>query len=154
MIRDVFEDLFVLELANNHRGKPERGLKIVRDFGKVVRYNNVRAAIKLQIRDVDSFIHKDFKLRDDIRYIKKTRETKLTLDEFAELVEAIRENGCIRMATAFDERSVDICSELGIEILKLASSDINDWILIERIAKTRKPVIASTGGSSLKDLDD
>ena len=44
--------------------------------------------------------------------------------------------------------------ELGIQILKLASSDLNDWFLIEKIAKTRKPVIASTGGSSLKDMDD
>jgi N-acetylneuraminate synthase len=39
-------------------------------------------------------------------------------------------------------------------LIKLASSDINDWFLIERIAKTKKPVIASSGGSSLKDTDD
>jgi N-acetylneuraminate synthase len=31
---------------------------------------------------------------------------------------------------------------------------LNDWVLIEKIATTRKPVIASTGGSSLKDVDD
>ena len=31
---------------------------------------------------------------------------------------------------------------------------MNDWVLIEKIAKTRKPVIVSTGGSSLKDMDD
>jgi sialic acid synthase SpsE len=58
------------------------------------------------------------------------------------------------MATPFDEKSVDLCCELGIPILKLASSDLNDWFLIEKIAKTKKPVIVSTGGSSLKDLDD
>jgi N-acetylneuraminate synthase len=58
------------------------------------------------------------------------------------------------MVTAFDERSVDLCTELGVPILKLASSDINDWVLIEKVASTRKPVIASTGGSSLKDIDD
>jgi N-acetylneuraminate synthase len=58
------------------------------------------------------------------------------------------------MATPFDEKSVDLCVELDIDIIKLASSDINDWVLIEKIAKTRKPVIASTGGSSLKDTDD
>ena len=58
------------------------------------------------------------------------------------------------MATPFDEKSVDLCVELGIEIIKIASSDINDWVLIEKIAKTRKPVIVSTGGSSVKDMDD
>ena len=58
------------------------------------------------------------------------------------------------MSTPFDEKSVDLCEELDMPIIKIASSDINDWILIEKIAKTKKPVIASTGGSSLKDMDD
>jgi sialic acid synthase SpsE len=58
------------------------------------------------------------------------------------------------MCTPFDEKSLDLCVELGIEIIKIASSDINDWFLIEKIATTKKPVIFSTGGSSLKDIDD
>ncbi len=150
----IFDDLFVLELANNHWGKLERGLRIVTDFSRIVRFNNVRAAIKLQLRDVDAFIHKDFRAREDIRYIKKTIETRLAKPDFLTLVDAISKAGCIPMATPFDEVSVDLCMELGIEILKLASSDLNDWVLIEKIATTRKPVIVSTGGSSLKDIDD
>jgi N-acetylneuraminate synthase len=58
------------------------------------------------------------------------------------------------MATPFDERSVNLCVTLGIEIIKIASSDITDWPLLEKIAKTHKPVMVSTGGSSLKDIDD
>lgn len=152
--RDFFEELFVLEMANNHWGNVERGLKIVTDFSKIVRFNNVRAAIKLQFRDVDNFIHKDFRDRSDIRYIKKTLDTKLSKDDFATLIEAIRKSGCLPSATPFDEASVDLCEELEIPLIKLASSDINDWFLIERIAKTKKPIIASSGGSSLKDTDD
>jgi N-acetylneuraminate synthase len=154
MNRDIFEDLFVLEMANNHWGSMERGLKIITDFARIVRFNNVRAAIKLQFRDVDTFIHKDFIGRSDIRYIKKTLDTRMSIEDFALMVQAIRKNGCIPMATPFDEKSVDLCSELGIQIIKIASSDLNDWFLIEKIAKTRKPVIVSTGGLSLKDLDD
>jgi len=152
--RDPFEDLFVLELANNHWGRLERGKEIVYQFGRVVRYNNVRAAIKLQLRDVERFIHKDFRDRQDIRYIKKTIDTHLSIKDLAALSEEVRLNGCIRMATPFDEASVDLCVDLDVEIIKLASSDLNDWVLIEKIARTRKPVIASTGGSSLKDVDD
>jgi sialic acid synthase SpsE len=152
--RDIFEDLFVLELANNHWGDINRGLRIVKEFGAVVRYNNVRAAIKLQFRDVDSFIHKDFLHREDIRYIKKTLDTRLTRDDLAQLSEAVRRTGCVRMATPFDERSVNLCVTLGVEIIKIASSDITDWPLLEKIAKTHKPVMVSTGGSSLKDIDD
>jgi sialic acid synthase SpsE len=152
--RDIFDDLFVLELANNHLGKVERGLKIISEFAQVVRFNNVRATIKLQFRDVDTFVHKDFRQRTDVRYIKKTIDTKLSREEYARLVEAVRENGCLTSATPFDEASVDLCEELNLDFIKLASSDINDWFLIERIAKSRKPVSFSTGGSSLKDIDD
>jgi sialic acid synthase SpsE len=151
---DIFEDLFVLELANNHWGRLDRGLRIISDFARVVRFNNVRAAIKLQFRDVDHFIHRDFRDRTDIRYIKKTLDTQLSHEHLETLVRAVKQNNCIPCATPFDERSVDLCVEFGLPLIKLASSDINDWVLIERIAKTRKPVIASTGGSSLKDLDD
>jgi sialic acid synthase SpsE len=152
--RDIFEDLFVLELANNHWGDVERGIRIVKEFGTVVRYNNVRAAIKLQFRDIDSFVHKKFRNRTDIRYIKKTIDTRLSRDELATLTETVRRADCIRLATPFDDRSVDLCLELGIEIIKVASSDITDWSLLEKIAKTRKPVLVSTGGTSLKDIDD
>lgn len=154
MIRNIFEDLFVLEMTNNHSGNVERGLQIVHDHSRIVRFNNVRAAIKLQFRDVDNFIHKDFIERKDIRYIKRTIETKLSKENYGVIVEAIRKNGCIPMATPFDEKSVDWCVEFGMPIIKVASADSNDWILLEKIAKTVKPVIISLGGLSLKDTDD
>lgn len=152
--RDIFEDLFILELANNHWGSLDRGKRIVDDFAHVVRYNGVRAAIKLQFRDVDSFIHRDHRDREDVRYIKKTLDTKMTKSEFVELVDYVRTSGCLPSATPFDEASVDFARELDLPILKIASSDLNDWVLIEKIATLKKPVIASTGGSSLKDVDD
>ena len=152
--RDIFEDLFVLELANNHWGKLERGIRIVNDFAKVVRYNGVRASIKLQLRNVETFIHKDHKSRDDVRYIKKTMDTQMSESDFIELVGHIKKSGCIPTATPFDEKSVDFLERLDLPIIKIASSDLNDWVLIERIARSKKPVIASTGGSNLKDIDD
>jgi sialic acid synthase SpsE len=151
--KDIFEDLFVLEMANNHLGSVERGLKIIGEFAQVVRFNNIRATIKLQLRDVEKFVHRDF-LESKERYIQKTISTRMSDDGYAALVKAIRQAGCMPTATPFDERSVDLCCELGIQMLKIASSDLNDWILIERIAKTKKPVVVSTGGSSLKDMDD
>jgi N-acetylneuraminate synthase len=151
---NVFHELFVLEMANNHWGKVDRGLAIINEFTHVARFNNVRATIKLQFRDVDAFIHRDYKNRHDVRYIKKTLDTRLSKKDYGTLVDAVRDQGCLTSATPFDETSVDLCEELGIDVIKLASSDINDWFLIERIAKTRKPVSFSTGGSSMKDMDD
>ncbi|HEY2483218.1 MAG TPA: N-acetylneuraminate synthase family protein [Caulobacteraceae bacterium] len=150
----VFDDLFVLELANNHLGSLERGRKIVRDFGAVVRANKVRAAIKLQFRDVDSFIHKQHRSRGDIRYIKKVAATHLPWEALRALVEETRAQGMITMTTPFDEVSVDKAVEFDVELLKIASSDIRDKRLLRKIALAGKPVIASTGGSSLRDIDD
>ncbi len=86
MKNKVFDNLFVLELANNHWGSLERGKQIVREFARVVKDNKIKAAIKLQFRDVDNFIHKDFKsegegkdlssLKKRSRYIQKTSKTK------------------------------------------------------------------------------
>ena len=151
---DIFDELFVLEMANNHLGDLQRGLKIISNYAQVVRFNNVRAAIKLQIPRCRQLHPQGFSPprrhplhQENARHAPAARGLR-------QLVQAIREASCIPMATPFDESSVDFCCELGIPILKIASSDCNDWILIEKIAKTKKPVIVSTGGSSLKDIDD
>ncbi len=149
----IFEDLFVLELANNHWGKIERGFKIIDAFAKVVRENGVHAAIKLQFRDIGSFIHDGHRHREDSRYIKKTLVTELSWDELRAMVERVRGHGLVTMATPFDEVSVDKCVEFDVDILKIASSDIRDRVLIDKIASAGKPVIASSGGSNLADVD-
>ena len=154
MINNIFENLFVLELSNNHWGSVERGLKLVSDYSKIVRFNNVKAAIKLQFRDIDSFIHKDFKNRTDIKYINKIIDTQLSYSDYNTLIKAIKKSGCITMSTPFDKKSVSMCVKLGIQIIKIASSDLNNKVLVEEIAKTKKPVIVSTGGSLLKDIDE
>lgn len=150
----IFENLFVLELANNHLGDLNRGIRIINEHSRVVRFNNCKAAIKLQLRNTESFIHKSYNGRNDIRYIKKTRDTALDFTSYRILVDHITRRSCIPMATPFDEDSVDTCCSLGLPLLKIASSDVNDWVLIERIANTRLPTIISTGGVSEKDLDD
>ena len=152
--KQIFENLFVLELANNHWGSLDRGLKIIRDHARVVRYNGVKAAIKLQFRDVDAFIHDSYKGTSELRYVKKTQDTKLTEQDFKIMIQEIKNFGCIPMATPFDEKSVDLCVKFDLPIIKIASSDMNDWPLIEKIASTRRPTIVSTGGASEKDLDD
>jgi N-acetylneuraminate synthase len=151
---EIFNDLFVLEMTNNHLGSVERGLNIIKEFARVVRFNNVKAAIKLQFRDVENFIHKDYRDREDIRYIKRTLETQMSDEDYSILVKAIIDNGCIPMATPFDERSVDLCTSFNMPIIKVASADSNDWFLLEKIAKTKKPVIISIAGTSEKDTDD
>lgn len=152
--KDLFENLFVLEVANNHLGDLDRGLKIIRDHGTVARYNNVKFALKLQFRDSSGFVHPDFQGNQEHRYIKKTESTYLTKEQYARLIKEVKAMGGIPMSTPFDEASVDLCVEFDMPIIKIASSDMNDWPLINKIAETKRAVIVSTGGASEKDLDD
>jgi quercetin dioxygenase-like cupin family protein len=58
------------------------------------------------------------------------------------------------ICTPFDEISVDMCVRHDIEILKVASCSADDWPLLEKIAATGKPVIASTGGLGWAEIDN
>ncbi|TSC66986.1 MAG: N-acetylneuraminate synthase, partial [Parcubacteria group bacterium Gr01-1014_72] len=110
-------------------------------------------ALKLQFRDLDTFIHPAYKTRADVKHIPRFLSTKLSKQEFRELVAETRRAGLITMATPFDEVSVETFRELGIEVAKVASCSAEDWPLLEKIAGLGKPVIVSVGGLPMRDVD-
>jgi sialic acid synthase SpsE/quercetin dioxygenase-like cupin family protein len=149
----VFKDLFIFEMANNHMGSVDYGLEIIREFHEVSKKFNFNFGFKLQYRDLDTFIHPDFKGRKDIKYIKRFTETRLTEDEFKLLKDEIKKFNFIPICTPFDEKSVDLIEKHNFDIIKIGSSSFTDWPLLERIAKTEKPIISSTAGASLDEID-
>jgi len=86
--------------------------------------------------------------------IRVTTSTRLTKDEFGCLVEETRKHGLVTICTPFDEPSVDMIVDLGIEVVKIGSCSATDWPLIEKVADCDKPVIFSTGGLTMKEIDD
>lgn len=150
---ELFNDLFIFEMANSHQGSIEHGLNIIRAMGKITRENNIRAAVKLQYRDLETFIHKDFKGRTDVKHIKRFEETRLTEADFDILVQAVKDEGMVTMSTPFDEAGVDWCLNQGIDIIKIASCSSMDWPLMEKAAGAQKPLIVSLGGKSISDID-
>lgn len=149
----IFDDLFIFEMANSHQGSVEHGKDIIHEMGKIARKYNIKAAVKLQYRNLDTFIHPDYKGRKDVNHIPRFESTRLTYDQFTELVEAIRSEGMIAMSTPFDEDGVDWCMDQGLDIIKVASCSSLDWPLLEKIAATHKPVIISVGGKTISDID-
>jgi sialic acid synthase SpsE/D-lyxose ketol-isomerase len=147
------EPLFVFEMANNHMGSVEHGLRIIRDIYEVSKGFSFNFGFKLQYRHLDTFIHPDFKDRADFKYIKRFSETRLREDQLRLLKDEIKSLGFITICTPFDEKSVDLIEEHEFEIIKIGSCSFTDWPLLERIVKTDKPIIASTGGASLDDID-
>jgi sialic acid synthase SpsE/quercetin dioxygenase-like cupin family protein len=147
------ENLFILEMANNHMGNLEHGVEVIRAFGSVCRKYPFAVAFKLQYRDLDTFIHPSMQGRDDIKYIKRFSETRLSRQEFDGLVEEMRTQGFMTMCTPFDEPSVEVIEAQNLDFIKIASCSFNDWPLLERVVMSDKPVILSTAGAKLDDID-
>lgn len=150
----MFKDLIIFEMANSHQGDLQHGLNIIKEMGKIAKKYNVNAAVKLQYRHYDTFIHPEFKDRTDIKHIPRFMSTRLSEEEFTQMVNAIKKEGMIAMSTPFDETSVDLCLEQDIDIIKVASCSAKDWPLLEKIASAKKPVILSTGGLGIEDIDN
>lgn len=153
MNRDDFKNLYIFEMANNHQGSVEHGVAIIKAMGRVARQKGVRGAVKLQYRDLESFIHPDFRDREDVKHIPRFLSTRLSKEQFYELIQAVREEGMVTIVTPFDEASVDTCLEHGVDILKVASCSASDWPLLERISDTGRPVIISTAGVDIYGID-
>lgn len=147
------EPLFVLEMANNHMGDVDHGIKVIRTMGEITKKFNFRCAFKLQYRDLDTFIHPAKKGREDIKYVKRFSETRLSREQFQQLIDEMRNNGFLTMATPFDEPSMDLIDAQNLDIVKIASCSFTDWPLLERVVCANKPIIASTAGASLDEID-
>ncbi len=148
-----FKDLFVFDMANNHQGDVEHGLKVVRGVAEAAKRHGVRGAIKFQYRQLDSFIHGSHKGKSDNKHIGRFLSTRLTRDQYQVLLDEVRAQGLLAMCTPFDEESVDIIVDSGFDLIKVASCSATDWPLLEEVARSGMPTVVSTGGLTLADID-
>ena len=65
-----------------------------------------------------------------------------------------RQKGMIPFSTPFDSTSVDFLEDLGVSLYKIASFENKDWPLLKRVAQTGKPVIMSTGASTVESISE
>ena len=76
------KDLFIFDLANNHQGDVKHALNIINQVGEVVKKHNVKAAFKFQFRNIETFIHPDFKDKKDIKHIPRFISTALSFEDY------------------------------------------------------------------------
>jgi sialic acid synthase SpsE/mannose-6-phosphate isomerase-like protein (cupin superfamily) len=147
------KDLFIFEMANNHQGDTDHAKNIIRALGDICREEGVRGAVKFQFRNLDSIVHPDFRDRPDVKHIPRFVSTALSKENYKELVEEVRNNDLLSMCTPFDEPSVDQIFDLDIEIVKIGSCSALDKPLLEKVSNTSRPVIVSTGGLNINEID-
>ncbi len=150
----LFDDLFVLDVANNHQGDVAHGRRIISECAAAARKHGVRAAMKFQFRDLDTFIHSAHRASSDNKHVGRFLSTRLDRAGFQALLDEVRAQEMISMCTPFDEASVDLIREMGFDVLKIASCSAADWPLLEKATTAGLPIVASTGGLTIADIDN
>ena len=155
MIGDDEYPFIIAEIGNNHNGDINNALKMI----KIAKDIGVDA-VKFQVKDIETSFSKellDKPYSGPNSFGKTYREHKMALefseDQLKQLYSYADEIGIICFSTPFDINSVYLLAKLNNPIYKISSFHVTDLKLIEEICKTQKPIILSTGMSSLQEID-
>ena len=145
------------EMSGNHNGKISRALKIIHSAKKAG-----ANAVKLQTYTADSITlksnRKDFIISRDSPWFKKKNLWNLykfahtPIEWHKKLFQEAKKIKLEIFSSPFDESAVDFLERLNCPAYKIASAEINHIPLLEKVAKTKKPIILSTGLSTYKDI--
>tara|TARA_B100000029_G_scaffold488525_1_gene545188 strand:- start:1915 stop:2793 length:879 start_codon:yes stop_codon:yes gene_type:complete len=145
----------IAEIGNNHNGEIKNALELI----KISKELGVDA-VKFQVKNIEKSFSKellDSSYTNENSFGKTYREHKQALEfskeELVDLYEFSKKIGIICFSTPFDIDSVNLLESIGNPLYKISSFHVTDLPLIETIAKTNKPVIMSTGMSSLEEID-
>ncbi|GAB1855728.1 N,N'-diacetyllegionaminate synthase [Flavobacteriaceae bacterium MHTCC 0001] len=116
-------------------------------------------AIKFQthIADAESSIFEAFRVKfskqDETRF-DYWKRMEFSLSQWQELKKHCDEVGLEFMSSPFSNLAVDLLEKVGVSCYKVGSGEVNNLLLMEKIAQTGKPIILSSGMSSYKELDE
>ena len=145
----------IAEIGHNHQGdlqKCKELFRAARDAGA--------HAVKLQKRDNRSVYTREMYERSydnensfGATYGQHREALEFGRKEYVELQHYAREIGVCFFATAFDVPSADFLATLDMPAYKIASGDLRNIPLLQHVARFGKPMIVSTGGATLADVE-
>ncbi len=148
----------IAEMSGNHGGSLEEAVKIVRAAKEAG-----ADAVKLQTYTADTITlnsdKADFKLPSNNPWSNHSNLYQLFQKAFTPwewhpiLFEEAKQCGVEIFSSPFDLSAVDFLEKLKAPAYKIASPEITDVGLIEKVARTKKPVILSTGAAELNDIE-
>lgn len=115
-------------------------------------------AIKFQthIAAAESSIHEPFRVKfskqDATRY-EYWQRMEFSLEQWKGIKAHCDEVGLDFISSPFSNTAVDLLEEVGVKCYKIGSGEVNNFLLLEKIANTGKPMIVSSGMSSFSELD-
>ncbi len=157
-IGDTHKPFIIAEMSGNHNQSLEKALEIIDAAAATGAH-----AIKLQTYTADTLTidvsHDEFSIKDpnslwkDRNLYELYQEAYTPWEWHKALFDRAKEKGMLCFSTPFDDTSVDFLEELGVEVYKIASFENNHLPLLKKVAQTGKPVIMSTGISTLADIE-
>jgi N-acetylneuraminate synthase/sialic acid synthase len=154
-IDDESDCYVIAEIGHNHQGSVKTCMemfKVARDCGA--------DAVKLQKRDnkhlyTQAMYDKPYENQNSYgaTYGEHREALEFGKSEYTELKTYARELGITMFATAFDFQSVDFLAELDMPAFKVASGDLKNIPLLTHMAKVGKPIVLSTGGGTMEDVN-
>ncbi len=145
--------LIIAEIAQAHEGS----------LGLALSYIDALAetgvdAVKFQVHIAEAESSEFEKFRVKFSEEDKTRfdywkRMEFSLDQWKLLKQRCGERGVEFLASPFSNAAVDLLEEVGVKRYKVGSGEINNFLLLEKIGKTGKPVIISSGMSSIEELN-
>lgn len=158
-IGQSFKPFIIAEMSGNHNQSLERALKIIEIAAK-----SGADAIKLQTYTADTLTINQrgglFDIEDSTslwagRNLYELYQEAYTPWEWHEaMFKCAADNGILCFSTPFDDTAVDFLENLDTPAHKIASFENNHHPLLKKVAKTGKPVIMSTGASTIANLDE
>ena len=114
-------------------------------------------AVKFQTHIAEAESSEFEPFRTKFSYVDKTRydywkRMEFSIEEWKGIKQHCEEVGLEFMSSPFSNKAVDLLEELQVKRYKIGSGEINNLLLLERIAKTGKPIILSSGMSSWDEL--
>lgn len=143
----------VAEISANHCGSKKNFLKHI-----LSAHENGADMVKIQTYEAkDIIVNKNFKIKSglwkDKNLHKLYKKAETPFEWHKEAFDLARKKNILLFSSPFSERAVDLLEKFNVKIYKLASFEITDLNLIKKIAKTKKPIIISTGLSNVKEIE-
>ena len=116
-------------------------------------------AVKFQVHiaEAESSIHEPFRVKfstQDKSRFDYWKRMEFTANQWQELKNHCDEVGVEFMASPFSNAAVNLLEQLGVKRYKVGSGEVNNFLLLQKIAATKKPLILSSGMSSFTELDE
>jgi len=153
-MNQLYKPYCIAEIGQAHEGS----LGILHSYIDAVAATGVQAIkFQMHIAEAESSTHEPFRVKfsyeDETRYDYWER-MGFTLEQWKGIKQHCDEAGLDFICSPFSNSAVDWLEEIGVKYYKIGSGEVNNWLLLERIAMTGKPIILSSGMSSYKELDE